>query len=31
VFSEPELDRLREIKQQVDPVGLLVGSYPLVH
>ncbi|MDX6281013.1 MAG: hypothetical protein QOH03_2084, partial [Kribbellaceae bacterium] len=31
VFSEPDLARLREIKQRVDPVGLLVGSFPVVH
>lgn len=30
-FSEPDLTRLREIKQRVDPLGLLVGNYPLVH
>jgi hypothetical protein len=29
VFSEPDLARLRGIKQQVDPLGLLVGNYPL--
>lgn len=28
--SEPDLARLREIKQQVDPHRVLVGNYPLV-
>ncbi|MEV6410138.1 FAD-binding oxidoreductase [Kribbella sp. NPDC051718] len=31
VISEPDLARLREIKQRVDPVGLLVGNFPVVH
>jgi FAD/FMN-containing dehydrogenase len=29
-ISEPDLARLREIKQRVDPRGVLVGNYPLV-
>jgi FAD/FMN-containing dehydrogenase len=28
-FTEPDLARLREIKQRVDPVGTLTGNYPL--
>jgi FAD/FMN-containing dehydrogenase len=28
-ISEPDLARLREIKQKVDPLGILVGNYPL--
>lgn len=28
-FTEPDLARLREIKQRVDPLGVLVGNYPL--
>ncbi|GAA1667247.1 FAD-binding oxidoreductase [Kribbella yunnanensis] len=28
-FTEPDLARLRDIKQRVDPVGTLVGNYPL--
>ncbi|MFI5690220.1 FAD-binding oxidoreductase [Kribbella sp. NPDC051586] len=29
-ISEPDLARLREIKQRVDPLGVMVGNYPLV-
>ncbi|MFF2368910.1 hypothetical protein ACFVU0_40300, partial [Streptomyces sp. NPDC058122] len=29
-ISDPDLARLREIKQRVDPLGVLVGNYPLV-
>jgi FAD/FMN-containing dehydrogenase len=29
-ISEPDLARLREIKQRVDPLGVLGGNYPLV-
>jgi hypothetical protein len=28
-ISEPDLARLREIKQKVDPLGVLLGNYPL--
>jgi hypothetical protein len=28
-IPEPDLARLREIKQKVDPAGVLVGNYPL--
>lgn len=28
-FTEPDLARLREIKQRIDPLGVLVGNYPL--
>ena len=28
-FGEQDLTRLREIKQKVDPTGVLVGNYPL--
>jgi len=28
-FTEPDLARLREIKQKADPLGVLVGNYPL--
>jgi FAD/FMN-containing dehydrogenase len=29
-ISEPDLVRLREIKQKVDPLGVLVGGYPVI-
>jgi len=28
-FTEPELAQLWEIKEKVDPLGVLVGNYPL--
>ncbi|GAA0610790.1 FAD-binding oxidoreductase [Kribbella sandramycini] len=28
-FTEPDLARLREVKQRVDPMGTLIGNYPL--
>jgi hypothetical protein len=28
-ISAPDLVRLREIKQRVDPLGTLVGNFPL--